>query len=372
MIKIILINSGLMLGGGQRVVADLAELVKKVGMKNIQVCILGKKITLFDPFKPIIVDYDGRYNRIDTLMGTAMRLRHLLHAEQPAILHTHGWDADIIGWMASRGMKIRQVVHIHVMLDWLKSKRIKHRVRRWLTRLIFRDQNVFPVAVSAAVQRYWAKYLPMDEKTIRIIRNGIDVERFQPAVHAIPHSSEVPIIGVAARLSPMKGIEYLLDALGILNHHGIKFKLKVAGEGNYRTVLEQRARDAGITQQICFLGYVENMPAFYQSIDLFVLPSFTEGFPLSVLEAMATGIPVVASAVGGIPEILRDEIDGFLFPSGDTVALSVAIQRMIGDKDLRQRMAQNARQRIENEFPLERFFCKIIDFYRKILKENSA
>lgn len=345
---------------------DLADEAKRIGVP-VFVILLGRKTDHFDRFSPLIVAYDGRYNRMGTLLGTAWRLRRVLQASKPAILHTHGWDADIIGWLASQGTSIRQIAHQHVMLNWLESPRFKHRVRRGLTRAAFARPQTRLVAVSEAVRQYWATRLPCDANLIQVIRNGVDVERYRPEDKPRNRNVAMPVIGVAARLGPMKGIEYLLEAVAMLAREGRAFQLKIAGTGSHREALERRAQDAGIVQRTTFLGHVEDMADFYRSLDIFTLPSLTEGMPLTVLEAMATGIPAVASAVGGIPEAVRDGLDGLLVAPADTDALTSALRRLLVNQELTRRMGESARLWAVEAFSLERFCHEVLELYRQTL-----
>jgi glycosyltransferase involved in cell wall biosynthesis len=352
-------------------VEDLAKAAEGSELKGIQICVLGKKILLFDRFSPRIVDYDGRYNRIVTLLKTARRLRKVLKAERPSILHTHGWDADIIGWLSNWGLEIKHIAHLHVAPEWLHSRGISHRVRRLLTRQAFGRPGTWLVAVSVAVMRHWVAFLPWKDEEIRVIRNGIDVSCFQPSINLRCTDNEPVVIGVAARLAPMKGIEYLLDALGILAREGLTFRLKIAGEGGHRAILESCVQEAGIGNQTLFLGHLENMPAFYHSIDIYVLPSIsTEGLPLGILEAMASGLPVVATAVGGASEAVRDGLDGLLVLPRSSEALALALRKIINDKKLRRRMGEASRQRAVAAFSLERFAGEIFKFYHEIAESE--
>ena len=365
-----LVVSGLMFGGGQRVVLDLADRATGGGVK-VCVVLLGAASDKFDQFAPKIVPYDGRYNHPWSIARTAWELRRAARDSGVRLVHSHGWDADIIGWLASTGLRIPQVMHIHVTSDWLESRAVRHRIRRWMTRLALGRRGVRMVAVSDAVRRHWALGLGVEPDRIRVVRNGIDVIRYQPSERS--RESLIPVIGVAARLAPMKGIEHLLDALGVLAEQGVAFQLKIAGTGNLRNPLEERCARTGIGERTEFLGHVDDMPSFYRSIDLYVLPSVsTEGLPLGVLEAMASGIPVVATTVGGTPEAVRDGVDGLLVPPRDVSALADALRRLLSDTAGRRTMGEAGRTRAVETFSLERFSDEIFDLYHEILEERRA
>lgn len=365
-----LVISGHMFGGGQRLVSDLAGVGARMG-NGPRVVLLGSETPQFDSVSPTVVGYDGRYDRLRSLAGTAWRLRQALRRSGVRVIHTHGWDADVIGCLATIGLAMRQLVHLHVTPDWVASEAFRHRARRWLTGLVLRGSGTRVVAVSDAVRRHWASSINLGPDVIRVVRNGIDVGRYlpeQPSRETFP-----PVIGVAARLAPMKGIEYLLDALGALAEEGVVFRLRVAGTGGLRESLEKRCVRLGISEQTEFLGHVDDMPAFYRTIDIYALPSVsTEGLPLGVLEAMASGIPVVATTVAGTPEAVRDSIDGLLVPSRDVNALTEALRCLLADPEARGAMGRAGRARAVKAFTLERFSGEIFELYRELLDEGRV
>lgn len=363
-----LVVSGLMFGGGQRVVMDLAKEGATVGGRP-EIVLLGCGTEYFNEFDPRVVSYDGRYNRSWTLLKTAWRLGEVLRGSDCVLLHTHGWDADIITWLARLMLDTQQLIHLHVTPEWFDGKGPRKRFRRWLTRRTLLSRNTHVVAVSDAVKKHWSEALQLPSDSIGVVRNGIDIQRYQPSGRE--SVGDVPVIGVAARLAPMKGIEYLVDALGCLAAEGMEFRLRIAGTGRLREALEGRCRQAGISGWTEFLGHVDDMPAFYRTLDLYALPSVsTEGLPLGVLEAMACGLPVVATTVAGTPEAVRDGIEGLLVPPRDSTALAGALRRLLADPQVREAMGCAGRVRAVESFSLERFSSEIFALYREILGES--
>lgn len=358
-----------MFGGGQRIVKDLAMASVQGGV-GAHIILLGSSEFVVNDFVSGFVEYDGRYNCPWVVTGTAWRLHRMLRSSGIRVIHTHGWDADIIGWLGRSGLAIRQLVHLHVMPHWLESRALKHKARRWLTKLALSGSDTQMVAVSDAVRRHWVSGLGVEPDRIRVVRNGVDVVRYQPSIRG--GKTLPPVIGVAARLAPMKGIEYLIDALGVLADEGVAFELKIAGTGGLRNSLEQRCCQLGITEQTEFLGHMDDMPHFYRNIDLYALPSVTEGLPLGVLEAMASGIPVVATTVAGTPEAVRDGVDGLLVPPRNVCALTAALRQLLGDPEARRKMGESGRVRVIEAFSLERFSSEIFDIYREMLDDPGV
>ncbi|QVL50095.1 MAG: glycosyltransferase family 4 protein [Thiocapsa sp.] len=362
--KVLLLVSGLMYGGGQRVVIDLANAARRAGL-DARVILLGYQTREFDRFAPAVVDYDGQYNRLSSLLGTAWRLRRELRRQGSAILHTHGWDADIIGWLASFGLPIIRIVHLHVTPDWIGSARVKHRVRRALTRGALGSAGTV-IAVSDAVRAHWAAHFNIRDQRFVTIHNGVDIASFAPPVSTAV-ARQVHIIGVAARLAPMKGIEYLIDALALMHRQGVSLTCRIAGKGESRAALEERCLARGVSDRVHWLGHLEDMKAFYAGIDVFVLPSVsTEGLPLGILEAMACGVPVLATRVAGAPEAVRDGIDGQLVPPRDAEALANGLTQLLADSELRATMGRAGRERAECSFSTERFAGEVFAQYRSI------
>jgi glycosyltransferase involved in cell wall biosynthesis len=153
------------------------------------------------------------------------------------------------------------------------------------------------------------------------------------------------------RLAEQKGLPILLDALAKVEGA----TLDIAGDGPERKMLEQKVNDLNISERVKILGY-QSQPqvrALLKQADVFVMSSFAEGLPVVLMEAMAAGVPVVATWVAGIPEIVRDERNGLLIPPGDANALAQAIRRLLNDPDLRNQFASAGREKIEQDFNIE-------------------
>lgn len=365
-----MIVSGRMYGGGQRVATDLSGVAERQG-DAVRIVFLGVNSSLYVTERTMTVPYDGRYNHIVSLGRTAYKLRRQVSRERFAIIHTHGWDADVIGWLAVRGLKVPQLVHLHVKPAWLKSRKLKHAIRRYLTRCVLCDERTRVVAVSNAVRRYWAKFLPIEESSVRTIHNGVDVSVYRSDCGGFAGTANPLVIGAAARLVAGKGVEYLLEAIARLVGEGHAVRLRIAGDGGLRRALEHRARDLRVSEAVEFLGHVEDMPSFFRSIDIFVCPSFSEGMPIAVLEAMAAAIPIVATNVGGIPEAVNDGVEGFLVSPGDSDELASALHHLISDTRLRYTMGLAAANCVQGKFTIEASYEKLSSIYAGMYAEAA-
>lgn len=217
-----------------------------------------------------------------------------------------------------------------------------------LVRRVWR-QAARVIAVSDTLQALALRTWP--EGRIDVVPNGVDVDRFQPLCRdeTAPKEEGIALL-VVARLIEIKGIQHLLTALSLLPEEmRRKIHLRLCGTGPYEAELRRRAEQVGMTAQVEFSGLVsyEEIPARLHEADLFVLPSLQEGLPLSLLEAMASGLPVVATTVGGIPGMVKDGENGLLVPAADPTALRDALVRLLTNPVLRRSLGASARRTAE-------------------------
>lgn len=372
LVKVVLLVSGLMYGGGQKVALGLLRELRLTNGLDVRLILLGCREPTLEQAASHVMPYDGRYNRLTTLLATAWRLRNHLKTDRPDVLHTHGWDADLIGWLSIVGRRTRQVIHLHVTPQWLESRRPIHRARRFLTRRAFARRCTTLIAVSNAVREHWAKLLPWSESLIATVHNGVDSDFCPVPEIRGDNPGDGPVLGAVSRLAPMKGLEHLLDALPGLRAEYPQIRLRIAGDGGLKEDLHRRASALGLDGSVEFLGHVQDMKTFYGSIDLLVLPSIhTEGLPLVVLEAMAAGLPVVATTVGGTPEVVRDGREGLLVPPGNSAALADAIGRLLADAPLRRRLGECARRRVVQDFSMAKCANAVLGLYRGSAAERA-
>jgi glycosyltransferase involved in cell wall biosynthesis len=216
-----------------------------------------------------------------------------------------------------------------------------------------------------------AQYYFLTPEKIVTVRNGIDLSCF-PDVREQTSKDRRIIVGTAARLEPAKGLEYLLQACAQLRKNGSSIELRVAGTGSHQKNLFNLAASLGVEDCVRFIGHVDDMPSFYRGLDMFVLPSLTEGLPLVVLEAMASCKPVIATLVGGIPEVLNNDVEGLLVPPFDSVAIAKAMGILASSSRMRVSMGQAARRRAERNFSLDRVEREISGVYRQLLSNITT
>jgi glycosyltransferase involved in cell wall biosynthesis len=199
-----------------------------------------------------------------------------------------------------------------------------------------------------------------------VIYPGIDVREFplDPAPHP-----EV-IIGTACRLEPVKGLSYLIEAVAMLKNRNPALRVEIAGEGSLRGSLECMAQQRELSKQVTFLGWQRDLPSLLASWSIFVLPSLDEGFGVAALEAMAAGLPVVATAVGGLPEVVQDGRTGFLVPVAAPAELANRIQILLDSPDLRREMGRAGRLRAQENFSVAAMVKETVAFYARVLQHS--
>lgn len=181
-----------------------------------------------------------------------------------------------------------------------------------------------------------------------------------------------PVVGTACRLVPIKGLRYLIEATAMLSKAIPDLRLEIAGSGPSENELRRQCRELGIADKVTFLGWQRELESAYRRWDVFCLPSMEEGFGLAALEAMASGLPVIATSVGGLPEIVDDGVTGHLVPPSDPQALAASLRALLQDGPRRRAMATAARRRVAEEFSVDRTVRGVETLYSSLLTPASA
>jgi glycosyltransferase involved in cell wall biosynthesis len=232
-----------------------------------------------------------------------------------------------------------------------------------LQRLAYQLAHRVVANSSAAADRLIEEGVP-DWRIVQIA-NGIDMSRFVPPAHARPRR----VITTVANLRPGKGHDVLLKAAARVVRRIPDVRFHIVGDGSERKALEQQASALRISAQVSFLGHRDDVPQILQESDIFAFPSFMEASPNAVIEAMAAGLPIVATRVGGIPEVIEHETSGVLVPPRDDRALAAGILRLIERPELASRVGDAARQTVASRFSFDRM---VSEFQELWLHELSA
>jgi glycosyltransferase involved in cell wall biosynthesis len=305
-----------------------------------------------------------------------IRLIRLLRAESVDLIHAHGQDAAILGAAACRVSRIPLVITRHVLEEPGEGRR--QRVRARLTLGAFRQADV-PVAVSLATAVRLSRLSGRATEDIRVLHNGIDVDAYsapapEPARQALCHELTLPLdarlVLLPAVMRAGKGHDVLLDSVPAIAGRVPRVHFLLAGTGDLEDRL--RARAAGHAHSVHFLGHRTDMPELMAGCDLVVLPSMAEALPTVLMEAAAAGRPVVATRVGGVPEVVVDSETGLLVPSEDPAALAGAITALLMDRSRARAFGRRARKVARSRFSLERQVERTVGLWQETVLGGRA
>ena len=288
--------------------------------------------------------------------------KHLLEGRFD-VLHTHGYKANLYGRLAGRGMGVGPVATCH---NWPERTGVLA-VYAALDRLILRG---FPrvVAVSPGVQDLLANFGIRPPQS-DVINNGIDADRFNGAAAGVRDELGLQgktVVGTITRLVPGKGVEVLIDCFPAVLADHPEAVLLIVGAGPLEAELRAQTGRLGLHKSVIFTGARTDMPAVYSALDLFVLASFDEGMPMTVLEAMSSERAVIATRVGAIPRLIRDGENGSLIEARDRVALTAALRTMAADAARRGQHGRAARETIIRDFSALAMARQYLRHYREV------
>lgn len=293
-------------------------------------------------------------------------LQEVLRSKRISLLHAHLYHANMYGRLAAFREGVPTVCSIHN--TYIRPKRHRRLINWWLAR-----RTPVIIAGSEAIKSDILKYDGVSPGIVRVIPYGVAVEKFD-----IPMTRDearkklgLPVnrfyVGTVGRLEVQKGQRYLVDATARLRREGIEVSLLLIGSGREEERLRDQVLRENITDDVLFLGTRRDLPDLYRAMDVFALPSLWEGLPLALLSAMASGIPVVVTPVGGVPEVVRDGENGFLVPPEDPVALAAALRRVREDAELASTCGRSAAETVRTEYSHRRNAERIMEVYEEVL-----
>ncbi len=311
-----------------------------------------------------------------------IRLARLIRRERPHVIHTHTAKAGAVGRTAAllAGGRPRPIIvhtfHGHVLRGYFG--RVASSGFRLLERRLARVTDAL-VAVSPQVRDDLVELGVAAPEKFAVVRLGIELEQ---RVRAAPEEREstrrllgIPpgrfAVGWIGRMTGVKRTDDVLLALKRLRELGVDACLCMIGDGPGRDEVEEHAHRLGIARHCLYLGYQQRIAPWYAAVDVVILPSANEGTPVSAIEALASGRPVVATRVGGVPDVIRDGEDGFLVEVGDIEALAERLARLASDAALCERMGTAGRQRVLPRYGVARLVEDVDRLYRSLLETRG-
>lgn len=323
----------------------------------------------------ITLDQFGRFD-----LRLLRALRKTFQDFQPTIIHTHGIKANFFSRLASRAMRIPLVTTVHSSLRYDYNGALAYVIVSLMERGT-RIWNRHYIAISEAIAEI-LRSQGVAAKQISVIYNGTDLTPYRQTQlresdrKQLRKEWDIPdesfLFGTVARFVPVKGLPYLIDAFARLvaetsGDHLHAPYLVLIGDGPERTMLEEKVHELGIASRVRFAGFRQDIPACLHACDAFVHSSIYEGLGYTIIEAMASEVPVVASHVGGVKEFVFHDQTGLIVSPGDVDGLAREMKRLLHSSELRHTLAANALEQVERTFTIEQMTKQIVELYRKLL-----
>lgn len=297
-------------------------------------------------------------------LTVASSIRRLAAQTKADVIHAHGYKADVYVFFALRTSKIPFVSTCHT---WIDNDRLV-RIYGIVDRLVLRKYKRI-VAVSQEVKQQLLS-AGVREHKINLIRNGIDLRPFNGAIPSLRDAFEPDgylIVGLIGRLSKEKGIDIFLQAASRIVVDFPQAKFVVIGDGPDRDKLNSMIDELKLREHASLLGRRDDMPSVYASLDVMVSSSRQEGLPMAILEGMASGLPLVATAVGEVPSVVLDGRTGVIVPAEDIDLLTSAISNLLQSAARRKQLGTAARELVEEEFSADRMTSEYIRVYEEAI-----
>lgn len=306
-------------------------------------------------------------------IGAYIRLCRVLRASDASLVHTYNIGAlDVAFWARAAG--VRYIVHAEHGRDSADPQGLSPKYR-WLRRALAPLIAKF-IPVSADLERWLSDSVGIASSKIRLIRNGIDTDRFGGLTVAPSQQSKRPgetiQVVTVGRLDPVKGFDTLVEAFAALVESGAgrNVSLNIVGDGPLRSALAEQIERLGLNGCVKLSGNRDDVDQILAAADIYICSSIAEGIALTVLEAMASALAVVATDVGGNPELVEHERTGLLVNAGDVSGMAQALRRLIGDADERARFGENARCMVEMKFSRDRMVSDYCQLYDELLRRT--
>ena len=302
-------------------------------------------------------------------------LRRLIHEHNVELVHSHLYHANLYGRLAAWREGIPIIASVHN--TYTRRKWHRHLINRLLARCTFRI-----TAGSVDVERDILGHDHVAPEKVVRLPNCIDLERVTTSLSPEAAKQQLGfgpadlVIATVGRMEEQKGHSFLLDAFARLRQmpqlDGMQLRLLVVGDGRLKLATEQHAAYLGIDHACRFPGSIKDLADVYRAIDVFVMPSLWEGLSLAMLEAMAAGLPMIATDVGGARDVLGDGLRGILVPAGDAVALTRAICDLLVDAEKRSAMANSGRKHVRENYSVAALSRQLAELYEAALKSPDG
>jgi glycosyltransferase involved in cell wall biosynthesis len=339
---------------------NLYDLAARSAVRPIAVPGLGRRLSPIDDFRSLVF------------------LTRFFRRFRPHIVHTHTAKAGTIGRLAARLSAVPIIVHTyhgHVFHGYFSTPMTTTflTIERWLARSTSRL-----LTVSDSMKRELERYRVGRPGQIAVLPLGLDLDRFLRCEarrgefrRELGVDDQRPLVGIVARLVPIKRHEDFIAASALVAARNPDALFLVIGDGERRSELEALTRRQGLADRVRFLGWRQDLDRIYVDLDVVVLTSANEGSPVSLIEAMAAARPVVATAVGGVPDLVEPGVNGLLGPSGDPSSIAEAIAALLADPERRRALGEAGRKRVADAHAVDRLVVDVERLYVELMSRRA-
>ena len=372
-LKVIHVIGGGEFGGAEQHILELLTILKKKSVETQVVCFYNSTFAQELTKRGIPVIVIDQFSKMDYRF--VKELRNVFKRENPLLIHSHGVRANFLCRLAARPLPHLPVITtVHSVLRYDYPNTISYflasRMEFWT-----RQWNKHYIAISKAIRQILLNE-GINEKQITLIHHGIDIEEFNisESKDQIRDTLGIPkdafVIGSVSRLVPIKGLNDILNALSQVIEKFPNIHWLAVGEGPERQNLDLLVKTRNLEGNIHFLGFRQDIPRCLKAMDLFISSSYSEGFGLSLIEAMASRIPIISTPVGGISDFLLDHINGLAVPSHRPDEIARCIIKLYENPQLREKLISAAYQTVHEKFTLEKMADHTLDLYNKLYREE--
>lgn len=368
-ISIVQVLYSLEIGGVEKLAATIGAHLDR-GKFRPAICALDRGGVLAEELARHGIPYHVLWRR-GIEVGVLARLYHCFRQEKAHIVHTHQFAQLLFSLLPAKlyGAKIVHTEHeFYIYRKDARARRLFRQLVRFCSAL---------TVVGPDVARYYIEEMGVPSQRIHVIANGIDLDRFSLAASHESRSrlglaGENVVFGIVGRLEPEKDHQTLLHAFRALVNHRPEVRLLIVGDGSLRGELESRSQSLGLERQVKFLGARADIPDLLAALDVFVLSSVQEGVPLSVVEAMGAGKPVIATDVGGLRLLVKPSINGLLVPPEDPAALESAMKLLTVNPFTRQEMGSQSIRMARDSFSVSTMINRYQEIYESTLGDRDV
>lgn len=367
-IKIMNVVQTLDMGGLEKLIVDSVKFFDR-GRFDFTVCCLSERGILASELENSGIEVIFLNKRYGFDLGLSLRLAALIGKKKIDILHTHNQRPLVYGALAASLSKVNAYVHTRHGRndpDNSKSTFMSRFFSAFTDKIVCVSQDIYKVSLEKE---------KISTQKLEVIRNGIDINKFVNAtskdeylLNQLGIKTDAFVIGTVGRLSRIKNQMFLMDAFKHLFSAHSDTRLIVIGDGPLKQDLIEHVDEIGLRGKVLFLGERKDVASLMKLFDVFVLPSLSEGISLVILEAMAAGLPIIATNVGGNLELIKEGENGFFVSLGNPLYLSSAIERLMQDSKLRRSISENNRKKALAEFDIAVMCKKYESLYSSLVK----